>query len=294
MLTRENPLPIRPHTDEFEIVSLKSGIKTLRSKERGQTFHPDIGPMTEAEILHVNQQRLIERAPSASPFVIWDVGLGAGANAIAVIRTLLRSSTYPSTIEIHSFDRTLQPLEFALQNSDALDYVLPFQAEIDQLMLTGQVALSNHIKWHLHLSEFQELIQSSRLPSPHSILYDPYSAKENVELWTLEHFKKLRTCLKPENPCIWSNYTRSTAVRVSLLMAGFYVGRGCAIGQKSETTLASNSLELLAYPLDRPWLERLQKSGNAAPLRGPHYSEGPISNEDYRALINSPQFKFSS
>ena len=43
--------------------------------------------MAEAEALYVNQLRLRERlADHAGEFVIWDVGLGAAANALTVLR----------------------------------------------------------------------------------------------------------------------------------------------------------------------------------------------------------------
>jgi hypothetical protein len=47
-----------------------------------------IGPEAEAEALHVRQLRLPERLRTRGEFVIWDVGLGAAANAIAVLRAI--------------------------------------------------------------------------------------------------------------------------------------------------------------------------------------------------------------
>jgi hypothetical protein len=41
---------------------------------------------------------------------------------------------------------------------------------------------------------------------------------------------------------------------VTLLLAGFYVGIGASVGEKAETTVASNSLELIERPLGRDWL----------------------------------------
>ena len=53
----------------------------------GETFNPVIGPVAEAEALYVNQLRLRERLKShVGEFVIWDVGLGAAANALTVLR----------------------------------------------------------------------------------------------------------------------------------------------------------------------------------------------------------------
>jgi hypothetical protein len=48
-----------------------------------------------------------------------------------------------------------------------------------------------------------------------------------------------------------------------LLLAGFFVGVGHATGQKEETTIAANSPQLIAEPLDRKWLARARASHSA-------------------------------
>ena len=56
---------------KFEIVTVASGARSVRSREHGETFHPVVGPMIEARGLHVTQQRLVERARATnSEFVI--------------------------------------------------------------------------------------------------------------------------------------------------------------------------------------------------------------------------------
>src|SRR6476619_5215775 len=112
-------MPGRHHSEEFQIVTVQSGARSLRSRANGETFHPVIGPMAEAVALHVRQQRLVERAlETKEPFVIWDVGLGAAANAIAVLDAF---AGHPSArVEVHSFDQTTAPLAFALHHADAL------------------------------------------------------------------------------------------------------------------------------------------------------------------------------
>jgi hypothetical protein len=106
--------------NQFEIVTVASGARSLRSREHGETFHPVVGPMAEARALHVRQQRLLERATATTgPFVIWDVGLGAAANAIAVLEAFT-GFTGPVPIELHSFDQTTDPLAFALAHAEKL------------------------------------------------------------------------------------------------------------------------------------------------------------------------------
>lgn len=273
---------------EFEIVTLKSGVKSLRSVTLRETFHPVTGPLVEANRLHVGQQRLLGRCNAArEKFIIWDVGLGAAANALAAIEALSGSG---AAVEIHSFDRTLSPLEFAISHAEELEYPLPHLDALRSLILEARTMPSPRIRWLLHREDFRERILDESLPSPDAIFYDPYSPAVNREMWTLEHFELMHRRLDSEKPCLLTNYSRSTAVRVTLLLAGFFVGAGHAVGEKNETTIASNSSGLLEAPLDSQWLTRVRNSTNAAPLRGTAHVRGPISSPDFERLVKHPQF----
>ncbi|MBS1984098.1 MAG: hypothetical protein JST16_07985 [Bdellovibrionales bacterium] len=236
----------------------------------------------------MDQQRLIERSrQKASPFVIWDVGLGAAANALAVVEGLHLQSV---DIELHSFDCTTDPLEFALNEARSLHYLLEHEFAVAELIVRGVTWPAPRIRWHLHRGDFCELVADLSLPAPDAVLYDPYSPTTNIEMWTLDHFCRLRTRLDEATPCLLTNYTCSTAVRTTLLLAGFYVGVGWGVGEKVETTIASNRKELLEKPLDREWLKRVRASHSAAPLRAAPRTVAAISDEDFVALKNLPQF----
>jgi tRNA U34 5-methylaminomethyl-2-thiouridine-forming methyltransferase MnmC len=276
---------------EFDLVTVESGAKSLRSLEHGQTFHPVTGPMAEARALHVGQQRLAGRvAAFEKPFVIWDIGFGAAANAIAAIDALADCGR---EVRIHSFDKTTAPIEFALLHADALGYIAAHEKTLRQLLSNGSALIENagtRIGWRLHRGDFCEQIRGAELEAPHAIFYDPYSPAANPGMWTLEHFTALRARLHADAPCLWTNYTRSTAVRATLLLAGFFAGHGCTIGEKEETTVASNDPRLIERPLDSRWLGRVARSTNAAPLRDGNFSPGKISAEDFARLRSHPQF----
>ncbi|MBI3543302.1 MAG: hypothetical protein HY075_08540 [Deltaproteobacteria bacterium] len=275
---------------EFELVTLKSGIKSLRALKNLETFHPVTGPRMEAGILHVRQPRLFERAAaSAPPFVIWDVGFGAAANVLTAIEAL-REST--AEIEIHSFDHTIAPIKFALKHSSELGYLVPHESDLRSLLHLRDITLRPGLRWRLHLSDFGELLASATpLPSPHAIFYDPYSPSGNPEMWSLDHFRLLRSRLSDDVPCLMTNYTCSTAVRVTLLLAGFHVGRGCGVGEKRETTIVSNRLELLERPLRSDWFKTVRISHAAAPLGASPAGPAPISPEDFERLSRLEQFR---
>lgn len=267
-------------------MTLKTGIKSLRCLEREETFHPVVGPSIEAKILHVDQQKLSERARVCKKFVIWDIGFGAAANALAAVEALVGIDT---ETEIHSFDRTTAAIEFAIGHAPDLDYLNLHLETIRSLLHKRKISITPHLTWFLHLEDFAKSLERPELPSPHALIYDPYSPAENVEMWTLEHFRRLYRRLDPKVPCLLTNYTRSTAVRATLLMAGFFVGRGCAIGEKAETTIASNRIELLDKPLGSHWLQTVQASSNSAPLKNP-YALASISAAELAQLKMAPQF----
>jgi hypothetical protein len=278
---------------QFELVTLRNGIKTLRSVRHQETFHPTTGPFGEALILHAEQQRLRERSRQHEKFIIWDIGFGAAANVLAAISTL--GEECQSQIEIHSFDRTTLPAEFAVTHASELGYVAGYERLIQDLIQDRRVCIRPGFEWHLHLGDFSEMVKDKNqkfpAPPPHSIFFDPYSAATNPEMWTLELFTSLHQRLDPQVDCLLTNYTRSTAIRVALLLSGFSVGVGCIIGDKAETTIASNHLHLIDKPLDHVWLKRVRNSLNAAPLREAQYTKSKISESDYAALIKLPQFK---
>ncbi len=270
----------------FDIITLKSGVRSLRCRESFETFHPVVGPMAEARTLHVGQQRLVERAQHRARFVVWDVGLGAAANAIAVVEAFA-GWRGPARVELHSFDETTAPLEFAVAHAEELGYLAGHRESIESLLAKGESP--GEVEWRLHRGDFRELIRTAVLPPPDAILYDPYSAKTNPGMWTLEHFQNVRARLADDVPCLLTNYTMSTAVRVTLLLAGFFVGRGGGVGEKGETTVAANDRALLEAPLGRAWLERVRFSSAGAPLR--HGVEsGAIAPPDWDALLRHPQF----
>src|SRR3984885_2916318 len=119
-------------TAGYRIVKLASGVHSVHSLAERETFHPVIGPVAEAEALYVKQLRLPERlAAHTGEFVIWDVGLGAAANVLTVLRST-RDTACP--IRIISFDHTLEPLEFALANAAALGYFTDYETPVANLI----------------------------------------------------------------------------------------------------------------------------------------------------------------
>jgi len=278
-------------SEPFELVILKGGRASIRSVVHGETMHIGTDPQTEALELHIRQQRLPERLAAwnaPEPFVIWDIGLGPAGNAITAIEALSHTT---KSVEIHSFEISTVVLEFALQHSEALEYLKGREGAIRQLLDDGVAFPTPQIRWQLHRGDFSK--SSHNAPAPSSIFFDPYSPARNAEMWSLENFRSLWNVVNlPDAPdCLMTNYTRSTSARVTMALAGWFIGKGVPTGGKDETTIAANRIALLSSPFDHTWLERVHTSTNASPLRGRNYERGPISVEDFARLKALPQFR---
>jgi hypothetical protein len=294
----------------YQLVRLNNGICSVRSLADAETFHPVVGPVAEAEALYVNQLRLRERLRDhAGEFVIWDVGLGAAANPLTVLRATRDITCH---IRLVSFDHTLEPLEFALKHAADLGYFGGYENHLKEFLREHRVTFQaggQSVSWEFHPGDFPTLVSQmsrgdgshflkseiggrrSEIRPPHVILFDAFSPAKNPAMWTLPLFTNLFRLLDPHRPCALPTYSRSTILRVTLLLAGFFVGVGHATGEKEETTVAANNLGLIAQPLDHRWLDRARRSHSAEPMREPVYRVAPLTVESWQKLQAHPQFK---
>jgi len=330
----------------YKLVKVASGAHSVHSLAYRETFHPVIGPAAEAEALYVRQIRLLERLRAhQGEFVMWDVGLGAAANPLTVLRAVegtrcregspsprpsppgegeppiqpphvpgssrreeahsnlagkdqsLLTSAATGPIRFVSFDQTIESLKFALKHARELEFVEGYESELEKLIQDGRISFkrgSQEVKWELHLADFPRLLGSDvakDLPKPHVIMFDAFSPATNPAMWTLPLFTRLFSLLDPERPCVLPTYSRSTMLRVTLLLAGFFVGVGHATGEKEETTIAANRLDLVEEPLGRRWLQRVRRSTSAEPLREPVYRQAKLSEETWERLEGHGQWR---
>ena len=199
-------------------------------------------------------------------------------------------------LRLVSFDNTSEPLTFALDHSAALDHVAGYQEQLAQLLRDRHATFANgqlQVTWEFHLGDFPAFVakRQTAVPPPHAIFYDAFSPAKNPAMWTLPVFADLFHALDPARPCALTTYSRSTMIRATLLLAGFFVGAGHATGLKEETTSAANSADLITEPLAARWLERAARSDSAEPLNRPEYSRAPIAPATLQQLRRHPQFR---
>ena len=280
--------------DAFELVRARHGALAIRSREFNEACHPGIGPRAEAEALYVRGLDLpLRLASTARTFVVWDVGLGGAANAATVIEA---ARSIQCRLHLISFDRTLAPLEFALGHAAELGYFGEAAGWAGRLLQEPEVRGrlgEEEICWQRAVDDFPTLMANAPVgawPAPDAILFDPHSPAANPEMWTLPLFTALYRRLDPTRPCALATYSRRTAVRAALLLAGFRVGIGEATATKEETTVAANDPGLLAAALGARWLERAGRSHAAEPWTGPPFRESPLTPGTRERLGRHPQF----
>jgi len=251
---------------DFELVTLRNGARAVRHLVHGEVMHPSVGPWQEAVALYAEQSRLAEKLQQEGPpLCIWDVGLGAGTNAVAALTTAAGlGAAQRRRLCIVSFELDLSPLRLALGDAEGFPFLRPF-ARAAETLATAKRFHEGLLDWELHLGDAASLWREATRPAD-LIYFDPFSPASNPSLWTPRAFEQLRqSATEAEGGCSLFTYSAATPTRVSLLLGGFFVGTGAPTGTKAETTVAATRLELLDRPLDRRWLERWERSSSKAP-----------------------------
>ena len=260
----------------YEVHIAHEGFASIRQVTSGEIMHMRTPPMEEAHSLYIEQSRLAERlAFFPEPLVIWDVGLGAAANAMAAIQCYeAQASLAPITpmtptgamrpMRIISFENNLDPLRLALRHDDKFSYLR--HGGPAGILQHGFWESKRHpgLLWQLVRGDFLETVALAPFP-PDLIFYDMFSSKTHREQWTIEIFRRLFAACVGRAAELFT-YTHSTAARAALLAAGFYVAKGRPAGAKEETTIAftpaalGSSFTLEYELLAMEWIGRWNRS----------------------------------
>jgi hypothetical protein len=231
-------------------LACQDGTFTLVEAGSGQAMHSRIGPVEEAREVYVRPSRLAEGL-TRGPMVVWDVGMGIAANALAAIRcqTGVRGAHH---LRIVSFESRPEGLAFALapESINHFPWLKEHAAGLRQLLTQGRWD-GDGFEWELRTGDFFARVDGA--PPADLIFYDFYAPAACPELWTAESFARVR---RHAPMALLVTYSAATRVRTSLLEAGFFVGQGAATAAKRETTLASGDRAAIASPLDAGWPAR--------------------------------------
>ena len=275
----------------YEVV-IRDEVGRIRDMNSGEVMHSVNDPAEEARSLYVEQSRLIERLRIADvhPLVVWDVGLGAAANAMAAILAVeaMQPEERARRLVLVSFENDLDSLKLALRHVQWFKHLR--HAAPRQLLAKNQwMSASGAIDWLLLPGDFK--LRKYDAPPPDLVYFDPFSFKTDNGLWTLAAFRELADVCADKATELFT-YTYSTKVRAAMLAAGFYVAKGRATGPKLETTIGLSPraarMEHGHNLLAAEWLRRWERSDAQAPLGV------DAADESWRAAVSGhPQFTMS-
>jgi queuine tRNA-ribosyltransferase len=255
------------------------GFASIRQISSGEIMHSRTPPMEEARELYIEQSNLAgrlrisagETPESAAPLVIWDVGLGAAANAMAAILCYEEQTEKAPVrpLRIVSFENDLDSLRLAFRHNRDFSYLR--HSGPAAILTDGQWQSRRHagLSWLLLPGDFLETMSTAPAP-PDLIFYDMFSTRTSGDQWTLDAFRRLFVACAGRAAELFT-YTCSTANRAALLAAGFYVARGRSAGEKLETTIALTpaARNVSSFPrhelLTADWLEKWNRSGAKFP-----------------------------
>jgi queuine tRNA-ribosyltransferase len=270
---------------------VKDEVGYIRDMASGEVMHLGTDPEQEARSLYVEQSRLVARlqVPADEPLVVWDVGLGAAANAMAAIlaaENLSAAGSIARPLLLVSFENDLDSLKLALDHPGWFKH-LRHAAPRALLAQDRWLNATASIEWRLLRGDFAALKFDA--PPPDVIFFDPFSFRTDAALWTQPAFRELAKCCA-QKPMELFTYTYSTSVRAAMLAAGFYVAKGRGTGPKAETTVClsppaatgAHGFELLG----EEWLAKWRRSDAQAPF-------GSMAGDDswHQAVLVHPQFR---
>jgi queuine tRNA-ribosyltransferase len=285
----------------YEVLT-HGGVGRIRDTVSGEVMHSINDPAEEARSLYVEQSRLVERAAArggdlgAAPLVVWDVGLGAGTNAMAAIEAIEAVEAIRAPEGENASPRCRMTLVSFENDLDSLLLALRHPAWFKHLRHAGPRRLlaedrwSNPragIDWRLLRGDFSRTKFAA--PTPDIVFFDPFSFRADGALWNLDAFRELAHLFAGKAVELFT-YTYSTSVRAALLAAGFYVAKGRGTGPKAETTIGLTR-GAAARPhghelLGAEWFAKWLRSDAQAP-------PGVAAHDDSwrAAVMEHPQFR---
>ena len=252
---------------EYRVKEVWTGHHSVEHVPSGETMHATNQPDEEAQLLYIDQSKLeLLLQQEGKPLVIWDVGLGPAHNAMATIRCYEETAEKSPcrNVQLVSFESDMDSLRLAMKNPGIFHHLR--HSGPSSLIKTGSWSSKDGgLRWEIHEGDF--LNEFKNAPVPDIIFYDPFSYKTNDRLWNLECFQQIMDYCSSHETELFT-YTNSTAIRATLLAAGFYVAMGSATGLKTETTIAMTPKASKSEKFDLlgdKWLQRWERSHRKVP-----------------------------
>ena len=254
-------MSLKDEGNKYVLANTVSGIPTFKHIATNEVLHGQVGPYEEASNLYVKYSNILEFNQDA---VVYDLGMGCGAQLIAMYRAFLSNKKLPK-LTIVSFDLEKEGLVALFENIKLFPYVAEFNEILPKCL--SQNHFTHHLEdgrifeWFFIEGDFQETVTKSAGTYPFAdiVCYDFFSPANQPHLWTYDVFVDLKKHMAVDSKII--TYSSATCIRATMLAVGLYVGYGPVSGKKSKSTIATTLLSQLEEPLPLEWKITFGRSG---------------------------------
>lgn len=244
---------------------LDSGVASFRHLQTGELLHGSVGPEKEARDLYMAHSGLQESGKDS--VVVFDVGMGCGAQLLALFDFFHSPDSNFKNLQIFSFDLEKEGLHALLSASQYFEGVRKYSNFVEQACredkILAQSAQGKLLEWNFIGGDFRKTIsefsQTKTQPRADAIFYDFFSPASHPWLWTYDLFTEIRACSHGQTRLI--THSSATCVKAALAAAGWFVGHTIASGKKAKSIMAAGSMNELSDPLPAGFLATFERSG---------------------------------
>ncbi len=256
------------HFDDLRIIRTEDGSTTLFDPRLQVHYRSTQGARLESMHVFLAGTRLAERQ---FPWQLLELGFGTGRNFLETAMFFFQhADSSQAKLLYHSIDFRLisgdlfrslyrEEKEYSPQ---LVDWVASLLDEQRLEPMTSCFPFDPRLQLTLYPQHWRDVI----LPEDwcaHAFFHDPFAPDANPESWTTDYFRWAYRTLCSDG--ILATYSASTAIRMAMTEAGFFLAKRRGAGRKREMTLAALQTQPLApfkllkrdYYLKR--LERLSK-----------------------------------
>jgi chorismate dehydratase len=215
-----------------ELTTMDNSV-TLYNEAYQEYYHSKSGAIEEAFEKYVKPCKIPELGKKGQVRIL-DIGFGLGYNVIAAIDAAVEANS-KCEIEIISLEKD----ENIVREIQELNPLLKHFFIIKKLEYDPKTKSYLYEDKNIFLRiKIGDALQTIKTVTGKfdAIFFDPFSPKNNPELWTVDFMKDVAEKTKKE--AILATYSYAKAVRENLKQAGFEVFDGPIIGRRSPCTLA--------------------------------------------------------
>ena len=221
---------IPPH---YQVVTTGDGSLTLHSENFDESCHSKAGAMEETREIYFEGTQLLSAFQERETVNLLEVGFGAGIGALCLFSLMQEHQLEKTRIQYTSLELDPALIQFFTDNNPQFSSVendIGFGLQSDSLDIRVLIGDARET--------INRLLNDQR-ESFHILFQDAFSPRKNPRLWTSQWFFDLYQVSHPS--ARMSTYSATSAIRKSMLKAGWKVANRAGFQHKKSATIASKS-----------------------------------------------------